>query len=68
MKLVALSMVKNEECWIPVKDLGSVTLPGHVRAPAVLFRPDGPSNPTLEMWGLRQRKTAVPCQARMGNT
>ena len=46
--------------WMwPVKDLGSVTLPGHVRAPAVLFRPDGPSNPTLEMWGVRQPAATI---------
>ncbi|MHC4078121.1 MAG: glycosyltransferase family 2 protein [Planctomycetota bacterium] len=42
--------------WVrPVTDLGSVMLPGHVHPPEVLFRPDGPGNPTLEMWGLRAK-------------
>lgn len=45
--------------WVrPVQDLGSAPLPvadalGPFEIPAVLYRPDGPSNPTLEHWGLR---------------
>ena len=35
------------------RDLGSKPLPNSVETPSVLFRPDGPSNPTLEAWGLR---------------
>ena len=46
--------------WIrPVQDLGSVLLPDHVHPPAVLFRPDGPGNPTLESWGLGSRLASV---------
>jgi glycosyltransferase involved in cell wall biosynthesis len=46
--------------WVrPVTDMGSVPLPDHVQPPEVLFRPDGPANPTLEMWGLRSPSLAV---------
>ena len=37
-------------------DLGSTPIHAHVRAPGVLFREDGPGNPTLEAWGLRAAK------------
>jgi glycosyltransferase involved in cell wall biosynthesis len=33
------------------RDEGSVTLPDGVHVPAVLYRPDGPGNPTLQRWG-----------------
>ena len=40
--------------WVrPPMDQGSVPMPDHVHAPDVLFRGDGPSNPTLVAWGLR---------------
>ncbi len=43
----------NSGHWIrPVADQGSVPLPQHVHPPAVLFRSDGPGNPTLDAWGL----------------
>jgi hypothetical protein len=35
-----------------VRDFGSVPLPAHVHLPEVLLHPDGPSNPTLERWGI----------------
>lgn len=35
------------------RDFGSVPLPEHVHVPPVLFDPRGPSNPTLEAWGVR---------------
>ena len=41
----------------PVHDFGSVPLPEHIAVPDVLFHPAGPSNPTLEAWGLRD----APC-------
>lgn len=36
-----------------VKDFGAVALPLHVSPPEVLFRGDGPPNPSLVSWGLR---------------
>lgn len=36
-----------------VCDHGSKPLPDYISPPAALFRPDGPSNPTLEAWGLK---------------
>jgi hypothetical protein len=40
--------------WVrPVQDLGSVPVRPHIHPPEVLFRPDGPENPTLAGWGLR---------------
>lgn len=39
------------------QDIGSVPAPPHVVPPRVLFREDGPSNPTLEAWGLRGRRS-----------
>jgi len=40
--------------WLrPVRDLGSVPIHPHVHWPAALLRPDGPGNPTLEAWGVR---------------
>jgi glycosyltransferase involved in cell wall biosynthesis len=40
--------------WIrPVRDLGSVPVRAAVELPNVLFRSDGPVNPTLKAWGLR---------------
>ena len=42
-------------------DYGSVPIHEHVSTPKVLFRSDGPSNPTLEMWRLRSRPVAVSC-------
>gem|GEM_PF-3298039 len=42
--------------WIrKPQDLGSVPVRPSVEVPEVLFRPDGPANPTLEAWGLRDR-------------
>ena len=43
--------------WVrPVNDLGSVPLPAPVlEVPTVFYRPDGPTNPTLERWGVRSR-------------
>jgi len=39
--------------WLrTVRDHGSVPLHAHVNLPAALLRPDGPSNPTLESWGM----------------
>lgn len=35
-----------------VTDFGSVHLPAHVHLPEVLLHPGGPSNPTLEGWGI----------------
>lgn len=37
----------------PVRDVGSVPIHAHVHWPAALLRPDGPTNPTLEAWGMR---------------
>lgn len=38
--------------WLrPVQDLGSAPIHPHVHWPAVLLRPDGPGNPTLQAWG-----------------
>lgn len=36
----------------PVADQGSKPLPQGVPVPRVLYRPDGPGNPTLEAWGI----------------
>jgi glycosyltransferase involved in cell wall biosynthesis len=41
------------------RDLGSIPAPPHVVPPAVLFRDDGPSNPTLEAWGVKPSRVAV---------
>ena len=38
-------------------DQGSVPIPAHVAVPNVLFRPDGPINPSLVSWGLRSAAT-----------
>ncbi len=50
--------------WVrPVNDFGSLPLcsPANSRPsielPRVFFRPDGPSNPTLEAWGLRAARS-----------
>ena len=43
----------------PVRDFGSVALPPHVHLPPVLHRPDGPSNPTLQGWGMRAPEPAL---------
>ena len=44
----------ESDTWIrPVRDLGSVGTREGVELPSVLFRADGPSNPTLKAWGLR---------------
>ena len=54
----------------PVFDFGGVPIHEHVQAPGVLFRSDGPSNPTLEAWGLRRapKRTGpapwISCSAR----
>ncbi|MEZ5990020.1 MAG: hypothetical protein R3F30_13005 [Planctomycetota bacterium] len=46
--------VPGTGAWVrPVQDLGSVPHRQGTRIPQVLFRRDGPSNPTLEHWGLR---------------
>ncbi|MCA8955618.1 MAG: glycosyltransferase family 2 protein [Planctomycetes bacterium] len=42
------------------QDLGSVPAPSHVRPPEVLFRPDGPGNPTLSAWGIEVGRELVP--------
>jgi hypothetical protein len=41
------------------EDLGSAPLREGVHPPDVLFRPDGPTNPTLERWGLRAARHGV---------
>ncbi|GAB4145607.1 MAG: hypothetical protein Fur0037_13560 [Planctomycetota bacterium] len=52
--------------WLrPVTDLGSVPIHAHVHLPSVLLRPDGPSNPTLEAWGIREPAPAP--SARTGS-
>lgn len=46
----------GSHAWVrPVQDLGSSAIPieWNVEVPRVLSRPDGPSNPTLERWGMR---------------
>ncbi|PIE23530.1 MAG: hypothetical protein CSA62_06720 [Planctomycetota bacterium] len=44
----------NTNTWIrPVRDFGSVPPRAGVELPSVLFRTDGPGNPTLRAWGLR---------------
>lgn len=42
-----------------VEDHGSVSLPPHVHLPEVLLHPDGPSNPTLEAWGLKEPRATL---------
>lgn len=40
--------------WVrPVQDLGSTPLRAGAHVPQVLFRPDGPTNPSLEGWGMK---------------
>ena len=40
--------------WRPIQDLGSRPMPTYVRLPEVLYRRDGPPNPTLVLWKLRE--------------
>jgi glycosyltransferase involved in cell wall biosynthesis len=44
----------------PVRDLGSVPIHAHAHWPAVLLRPDGPGNPTLESWGMHEPPPGRP--------
>ncbi len=40
--------------WKKPVDLGAKPMPKYVRVPEVLFRKDGPSNPTLKAWGIKK--------------
>ncbi len=55
---------QGEDYGHQVSNFGSVPLPEHVHVPPVLFRIDGPTNPTFEHWGLRKSvprtQVAVP--------
>lgn len=42
-------------------DYGSVPIHAHVTTPRALFRADGPTNPTLQAWGLRAPVAALSC-------
>ncbi|MCB9879846.1 MAG: glycosyltransferase family 2 protein [Planctomycetes bacterium] len=49
-----------------VADQGSVPIHAHVSLPAALLRPDGPGNPTLEAWGMRDPQQGRP-RARLAD-